>query len=142
MKVKLIYYDYFNIMSKLEDIKLEWYDNYYLLPLANIKKIEIDLHKLTNVLHDNLLKFDTFENIQNFIDYIANNIYDELDLCFLSLKTTNKFCLLLDKRLEKNVKHNIFVMLNKVFKQNYIYLIENNNIKKIKIKIGAQNENI
>lgn len=142
MKVKLIYYDYFNIMSKLEEIKLAWYDNYYLLPLANIKKIEIDLHKLTDILHKELLKYDSFENIQNFIDYIANNIYDELDLCFLTMKTTNKFCLLLDKRLEKNVKHNIFVMLNKVFKQNYIYLIENNNIKKIKIKIGAQNENI
>lgn len=142
MKVKLIDYDYLNIMSKLEDIKLAWYENYYLLPIVNIKKIEIDLHKLTDILHKELLKYDSFENIQNFIDYVANNIYDELDLCFLTLKTTNKFCLLLDKRIEDNVKHNIFVMLNKVFKQNYIYLIENNNIKKIKIKIGAQNENI
>lgn len=135
MKVKLIYYDDLNIMSKLEDIKLAWYDNYYLLPLVNIKKIEIDLHKLTNDLHKELLKYDSFQNIQNFIDYVANNIYDELDLCFLEMKTTNKFCLLLDYRLEKSTQNNIFAMLNKVFKQNYIYLIENNNIKKIKINV-------
>lgn len=135
MKVKLIYYNDLNIMSKLEDIKLAWYDNYYLLPLVNIKKIEVDLHKLTNILHDELLKYDSFENIQNFIDYVANNIYDELDLCFLEMKTTNKFCLLLDSRIEKSTQNNIFVMLNKVFKQNYIYLIENNDIKKIKINI-------